>query len=127
MNRHALACLAVAVTLLRGSSTLADDLVSVRYAWSAPGDCAGEAAVDGLVVSVNPATRREHVQGRLRRLGRDPSRGVTVCFGASCTTLARGDTIREADIATFRIEGIHGARTYTPKLRCSVLEARAGA
>ena len=81
----------------------------------------------GAIVSVNPATRREHVQGRLRRLGRDPSRGVTVCFGASCTTLARGDTIREAETATFRIEGIHGARTYTPKLLCSVLEARAGA
>jgi hypothetical protein len=105
----------------------ADDPVAVRYAWSAPRDCRREASVGGLVLSVDPETRRERRRGTIRRVGRDPIRDVTVCFGAACTTVARGGVIAANERSSFAVDGIGRRDAGRPSVHCSVLEPRAGA
>ena len=111
----------LAILLLAPVVVRADDPVRVRFGWSAPTDCRREASVTLDVVAGGSVVR-----GRLRHVGPDPIREVTVCLGRACAKVAGGGVIGTGDVASFEIRDAPPARTK-PKLSCSILEVRAGA
>ena len=127
MRSRGLAALALLVALASAAVSATDDAVRVGYAWGAREDCRSQAAVEHVTISIDPRTHRGIVRGNLRRIGGEPIRAVSVCFGDACAMLARGAVIAGDQNAAFEIDGLRGARADHPTVECSVLEQRAGA
>jgi len=100
--------LSLAVLLIASTALCADDPVRVRFGWSKPRDCRREARIE---------------RGRLRHVGKNPIRDVTVCFGRECKSVAGGAVIAGGATVPVPVEDARGSTT----IRCSVLEERAGA
>ena len=127
MARRALSvvALALAAALLFPVIVRADDPVRVRFGWSAPADCRSAATVVELTTTVDSRSRQRMVRGRLRRIGPEPIRDVTVCFGRACAKLDGGNVIAAGESARFEVRDVRDAAAKRPTVRCSILEERA--
>src|SRR5437870_3281426 len=77
----ALRSAALVVALAAIASAGVEETIRVRYAWSAPTDCRGHAAIVGVTATVDARTRQATERGRVRHQGDVPIRDVTVCIG----------------------------------------------
>jgi hypothetical protein len=94
----------------------------VHFAWSEESDCA---AVTKLDVTREVAPDRGQIfRGTIVVSGPDPIRGLRICAGPACRSLAGGRVIAAGRSESFSLRVPETGRLVL-RVRCAVLEPRA--